>query len=276
MDPRLIPPPLVAGLARKRDFGTAPALRTFWFLLNLTTGPLDRPAVRYALNLATDKIAIAKFLGAGQKPANGIVPPMAGYPLLTSLPVSIKGRQLNILAFEPRSARELLRAEGIEKFDLSITFPTLPNIREISVIVQRQWREYADARVRLIEQGVAEWLQDMNEKQYRHATQDSWTARCADPADYLSLFGPPAHYSTWIDAGFDSRFVQANAILDSAGRMTALSACEAQLIRAMPAIPVFHDSWAYLEAPCIRGLRPNPFAAPQFKYAWIDTNWRAS
>ena len=35
----------------------------------LTKPPLDRLPVRYALNLATDKAAIATFLGAGQKPA---------------------------------------------------------------------------------------------------------------------------------------------------------------------------------------------------------------
>ena len=210
MDPRLIPPPLVPALARKKDFATAPAMRTFWFLLNVNTHPLDRLAVRYALNLATDKRAIAAFLGAGQIPANGIVPPMAGYSLPTTMPVSIHGRQLNILAFDPRAARELLRAEGIRDFKLSLTFPTLPNIRDVSAIVQRQWREHAGVDVSLTEQGSAEWLQEMNDKRYRHVTQDSWTARCVDLADYLALFGPPAHYSAWTDTAFDSSFVEAN------------------------------------------------------------------
>src|SRR6476646_7992908 len=46
------------------------------------------------------------------------------------------------------------------------------------------------------------------------------------------------------------------------------------LPRLSTVIPIFHDTWTYLKAPYVRGLRPNPFAAPQFKYAWIDTNWR--
>ena len=274
MDPRLIPPPLVAALAQKKDFVTAPALRTLWFLLNITTPPLDRLAVRYALNLATDKVAIAKFLGAGQKPANGIVPPLPGYPPLQKLGVSIGGRKLDLLAFDPGAARELLRAEGIADLELAITFPTLPNIREIAVILQRQWRECLGVRVNLLEQGEAEWLQNLGKKQYRHVTQDSWTARCADPTDYLALFGPPLHYSTWTDINFDRGFTEANRILDPDERMKALAACEAKLIGAMPVIPIFHDTWTYLESPYLRGLKPNPFAAPQFKYAWIDTNWR--
>ena len=47
-------------------------------------------------------------------------------------------------------------------------------------------------------------------------------------------------------------------------------------MKAMPVIPIFHDTWAYLEAPFLRGLKSNPFGFPRFKYAWIDTNWRPS
>jgi ABC-type oligopeptide transport system substrate-binding subunit len=274
MDPRLIPPTLIPALAGKKDFVTAPALRTFWFLLNLHTPPLDHPAVRYALNMATDKSAVVKFLGAGQKPANGVVPPLDGYPPLTSLPVSIQGRSLNILGFNPRVARELLRAEGINDLTLSMTIPTLPNIREVALIVQRQWRDYAGVQIALSEEGVPEWFERLAEKRYAHVTQDSWTARCADPTEYLGYFGH--HWSAWIDPAFDREYARGNAIIDPAARMRALSDCEAKLIRAMPVIPIFHDSWTYLEAPYLRGLKPNPFAAPQFKYAWIDTNWRPS
>ena len=75
---------------------------------------------------------------------------------------------------------------------------------------------------------------------------------------------------------FDRDFTEANGILDPAERMKALAACEAQLIKAMPFIPLFHDTWAYLEAPYLRGLKITPFGHPRFKYAWIDTNWRPS
>src|SRR5215467_11715597 len=44
-------------------------------------------------------------------------------------------------------------------------------------------------------------------------------------------------------------------------------------VSIMPVIPIFHDIWAYLEAPYMRGLGPNPFATTQFKHAWIGTNW---
>ena len=237
MDPRLIPPPLVPALSRKRDFGSAPAFSTQWYLVNTGTPPLDRPAVRYALNLATDKAAIVNFLGAGQKPANGIVPPMTGYASSATLPVSIDGRNLNVLAFDPRSARELLRAEGIKDLELSMTFPALPRSKDIASIMQRQWSEHLGVRLNLSEQGETAWFQDMIEKRYRHLTEDSWTARCDDPNDYLALFARRANYSTWVDTKFDRGFTDANAILEPAERMKALAACESQLMKAMPVHP---------------------------------------
>ena len=258
MDPRLIPPPLVPALAQKKDFGTASALRTFSFLLNITTPPLDRLSVRYALNLATDKAAIARFFGGGQQAANGIVPPMRGYPSFSELRFRVNGREINVLKFDPSAAREILRAEGIAELNLSITFPALPNIKDIAMILQQQWREHAGVRLNLSEQGPAAWGQDMIEKRYRHLTQDSWTARCADPVDYLALFGPPEHYSTWTDQKFDREFVDANAVLNPPERMRALAECEAQLIKAMPVIPIYHDVWTYLEAPYLRGLQTQP------------------
>ena len=49
--------------------------------------------------------------------------------------------------------------------------------------------------------------------------------------------------------------------------------CEAMLLRAMPFVPLYFDTWAYLERPEIHGLGLSPLGMPAFKYAWIDTNW---
>ena len=124
-----------------------------------------------------------------------------------------------------------------------------------------------------VEQTV--WEQDLTFKRYGHVIEESWSAFCEDPSDFLHFFGPSRFAATtWTDAGFDRDFIAANRLPDPAERLKALAACEAQLIKAMPVIPIFHDSWAYLEAPFLRGVRPNPFGLPRFKYASIDTNWR--
>jgi len=44
------------------------------------------------------------------------------------------------------------------------------------------------------------------------------------------------------------------------------------LLRAMPFVPLYFDTWVYLERREVRGLILNPLGVPSFKYAWIDTN----
>ena len=66
----------------------------------------------------------------------------------------------------------------------------------------------------------------------------------------------------------------ATSIADSALRMEKLAACEEKLLRAMPLIPLYFDTWVYLERPEVHGLKLNLLGLPGFKYAWIDTSWR--
>ena len=69
---------------------------------------------------------------------------------------------------------------------------------------------------------------------------------------------------------------QANTEAQNAARMRKLAACEERLLRAMPVLPVFFDSYSYLQKPYVTGLRPNVLDVPEFRDTWIDTNWRPS
>ena len=68
----------------------------------------------------------------------------------------------------------------------------------------------------------------------------------------------------------------ANAVGDPAGRMVKLASCEEHLLREMPVLPLFFDSYSYLQKPYVQGMTPNALDIPQFRSAWIDTNWRRS
>ena len=41
-------------------------------------------------------------------------------------------------------------------------------------------------------------------------------------------------------------------------------------LRAMPFVPVYFDTGAYLERPEVYGLALNPLGIPSFKHTWID------
>ena len=68
----------------------------------------------------------------------------------------------------------------------------------------------------------------------------------------------------------------AHATADPFLRMNKLAECERVLLQAMPILPLSHDVQPNLRKPFLKGLGSNLLNREQFKYAWIDTNWRPS
>src|SRR5689334_14922102 len=108
-------PQILGGLRRKRDLR---AYRDYGILgASMNTGkpPFDDIRVRYAFNMATDKRAIATFLGGGRVPLKSVVPPMQNYDSPAGLEKVIDGAPYDILSFNPEAARTLLAKAGHAK-----------------------------------------------------------------------------------------------------------------------------------------------------------------
>jgi oligopeptide transport system substrate-binding protein len=145
-------------------------------------------------------------------------------------------------------------------------------------ILQQQWRRNLNVDVKLLGHDFPTFLQIANNLQYQ-GIADSWDCgRYTDPNWFLSQFQTGAAISGtgWADPIYDRELTRANATLDPAERMTKLAECEKYLLTAMPVIPLYVDSRSYLHKPYVRGGGGNLLNILQFKYAWIDTNWRPS
>ena len=56
--------------------------------------------------------------------------------------------------------------------------------------------------------------------------------------------------------------------------MARLAQCERRLLEAMPILPYSYDVASWLRKPFVKGFGNNLLGRQQFKYVWIDTNWR--
>ena len=97
-------------------------------------------------------------------------------------------------------------------------------------------------------------------------------ANFPDPYDLLLTY--TAGYPSWSDKSYDEKLNAATSITDPVRRMRELAESEKEFMRAMPMIPLYFDTWVYLERPEVHGLQLNPLGVPAFKYAWIDSNRR--
>jgi oligopeptide transport system substrate-binding protein len=273
MHGRAVPPLWIPALRGRKDFSTTPAYRSFFYAFNTTKPPFDNVLLRYAFQMATDTQAIAQFLQGGQTPARTVIPLFGGYPGIHSLLVEAGGRVWDVLSHDPPAARELLRMAKAEGLAVDLTFPDRTRSKEIAEILQSQWQANLGVRVNLIMVQWNVWVQ-MSPVSYRGIIESGVGAEYADPNGIFDLFTGRIDGSGWVDAGFDQLIEAANSELDTTIRMRKLAACEERLLRAMPVLPLFFDSYCYLEKPYVRGMTKNVLGVPQFKTAWIDTNWR--
>ena len=86
------------------------------------------------------------------------------------------------------------------------------------------------------------------------------------PMRFFDLFTRRTDGSGWIDREFDrtarSRECRGRRRLHGCG---SLPQCEQRLLRAMPVLPLFFDSYSYLQKPYVGGMTLNPLGVPEFK-----------
>jgi len=276
-DVRVIPHAYVPVVADARDARRLDGCRSVWLSVNTTRPPLDNVLVRYALNLAIDRAAIARALGGGRIPARGYVPPLPGYSPLATLPFPLNGQPCDLLSFNPEAARTLIAHTGrTDPIRIAFTFPHDAATKQLGEIVVQQWRSVLRVDCSLnVQERAAYWSQTCLMRSYDGVVRDEWTPVVADPYDFLLQFGP-AQYAcaAWADKEYDRMLAVANSTLNPAERMHKLADVEAYLLRQMPLFPLYYDSWLSLQKPYVRGIPLNRLGWPIFKYAWIDRQWR--
>jgi ABC-type oligopeptide transport system substrate-binding subunit len=272
-------PSLMPGLSRKKDFRSYPSFGTIFPVFNTTRPPLNDVRVRYALNMATDKRALADFMGVGRTPAHTLVPPVDGYEPPKSLPVSIDGATYDVLAFNPVAARALLRkAVGSAALRFEFLGPNLPEAKPSFEVFQYLWQETLGIELVLVTQELQTWIQSIYTRNYRHIGGWSDYGGHLDPVWFLDSFTSHSGANTagWADPKYDAMLADAASATNRVERLRKLADCEQYLMRAMLFLPLYRDVWVYLCKPFVRGLGSNQLDRQQFKYVWIDTKWRPS
>ena len=273
MEGRVLPLQLAPRMKGQAALHVRPACASHGWRISTNRPPLDNLTLRYALNMATDKEAITRFLGMGQAPAKTRVAPLEGYPSPASLRVEINGRSCDVLSYAPRTARELWSAARQAPARISVHYPARTDSRLLAEIQQHQWKQNLGLETDLQAHEPGIYDQSVfQEGDFAGVAEDTGMANFPDPYDMLGLY--IAGYPSWSDPAFDKEVSTATAIIDPELRMKQLAECEVALLRDMPVIPLYYDTWVYLERPEVHGLRLSPLGVPCFKYAWIDQNRR--
>jgi len=276
MHGRAVPPLWIPALRGKKDFHSTPANRSLFHVFNTTKPPFDNVLVRYAFQMATNKDEIARFLDGGQTAASTVIPPFGGYQGITKLEVEAGGRFWDVLSYDPEGARALMTIARAARPVFDLTYPNRTRSKEIAEILQRQWQTNLGALVNLVMVDWNVWGQMLNSVTFHGVSESGGGADYADPNSFFEMFTGRTDGSGWTDPEFSRLLDYANAEPEPGVRMQKLAAVEERLLRAMPVLPLFFDAYSCLQKPYVRDLPLEAYDRPQFKYAWIDTNWRPS
>ena len=259
-------PPLIApALSRKRDLCTSPAFGTVFPCFNTTKPPFDNVLVRYALNMAVNKQAIARVFGFGRQPARNLVPSLPGYRSPESVHVRVNGKATMCCnsILKPHAncwpSPDFQAAATHRAIPSSSTCcsPIFRNHRLRAEILQSEWQDKLSIRVNVNTQEFKLFLQNIYSLNYTGVTDNVDWGYYRDPTWFLDQFatGASANVTGWSDPRFDSMLAKASSATEPAARMEQLTECERYLLRAMPCVPLYHDVWAirksltYVESP---------------------------
>jgi oligopeptide transport system substrate-binding protein len=275
-------PPMFLSL-RKDDLHIDPASISRFYSMNIKRPPFDNALLRYALNMAVDKKAMAEFMGVGPSVASTLVTPMVGYEAPETLNVSVDGQGYDVLSYNPEAAKALLAKAGFpggfgrdgRRLTFELRFPMRPRSLGSGEILQRQWSEQLNIEVKLVALEHKVWVKTLVDRDYNGVVEDTWCADYLDPnaflAQYATTFG---NASGWSDSRFNDLLAVANSTIEPAARAQKLRECELFLLKAMPFVPVCFDASFYLQKPYVRGIGPQRVFSRLLKYAWIDTKWK--
>jgi oligopeptide transport system substrate-binding protein len=179
-----VPNDQLSAAQMRSDFQSSPQLSTYYYVFQNEVAPFDNPDVRRALSLAIDREALVEGVTrAGQIPAWGIVPPMAGYDAL-----EFPHDNMDDMIAE---AQDLLARAGYPNgagFPTStILYNTNEGHKQIAEFVQQEWKDNLGINVVLENQEWQTYLANRNEGNFEIA-RAGWVGDYQDPNTFLDMF----------------------------------------------------------------------------------------
>jgi oligopeptide transport system substrate-binding protein len=270
-----MPLSLVPALESKADFHRDPQYGVLLFMFNLHEPPFNDRRVRWALNMAIDKRALAKYWRS--EPMRHVIPAMPGYTPPESRIVTVNGKSYDVMAYDPPGARELLEQAGYgangKSLALSLNTTNDEQGRQSAEILKQLLEPALHTKVLVNPMDIQVLGSELRDHTSHGVTMFAWTIDGWDP--YIVL-GPEmiGTYADYRDPAYYAHVDAANRIADPALRLKELAACEAELMEAMVVLPMSGYPAVYLQKPYVRGLMSDKQGLIWYRYAWIDTEWK--
>ncbi|MHC1693137.1 MAG: peptide ABC transporter substrate-binding protein [Sphaerochaetaceae bacterium] len=229
-----VPNDQIEAAAMRKDYHRAPQLSTYYYVFQTENAPFDDVRVRKALALGFDRQALVdQVTRAGQIPAWGIVPDMAGYAALEMPEINYE------------AARKLLAEAGYPNGvgfpKTTILYNTSEGHKAIAEFLQQEWKNNLNVTIELENQEWATYLSNRNAGKFQVA-RAGWVGDYQDPNTFLDMFitGAGMNGGKYSNELYDL-YINEAARMGGADRLEVLRMAEDQMINQDQAImPMYY------------------------------------
>lgn len=262
-----IPMDMMAALKQNTNLKNTPAAGVYFLRVNIENPPFDQPKMRRAFALALNRSDLVEHVLQGnQQPAHRYLPPFfASGPLY-------KDHDLEV-------AQSLFNEALAEKNLTSSTLPTIslcyasnPRAYKTAQVLQQEWKEAFGIDIQL--QGCeSKILFDRLKNHDYQIAFGSWFADILDPISFLDVFkhkNNGTNNTQWENPRYIELLDSSTRANNAQDRQQLLTQAEELLIEEMPIIPLFFNSYNYLQNPNLKGVYFSELGYLDFKRAYLE------
>lgn len=260
----------IPSLKRSGKLTVVPVAGTNWLAFNTVKFPYTNVHIRKALALAINRQLIVDNISHGQyKEALSFVP-------------GVQKKELWHPYFsdnDPEAAKKFF-AQGLQELGLTHEqFPVVTLIynnvdiwHKMMQAVQQQWQEVLGIKVRLESMDGGAYFSRLWKRDFEVA-RFGWRIQYNDPGNILEVYKYKDfinNHTSWENPQFISCLDQASRSILLKTRWAFLEAAEKILIDEMPAVPLCHNSFMYVQKEYVKGVFVSSIMTADFRWASIE------
>lgn len=258
---------LVPAFRKDPNFRVAPGFATYYYMFNVTKGPLKDVRVRQALSLAIDrKTLVDRVTRGGETAVTAIVPPHTADYSSPKTELYLKAHSDNL-----KKAQKLLAEAGFpggKGFpSLRLLYNTDENHKRVAQALQQMWKKGLRIDVQPYNQEWKVYLKTRRKLDYDIA-RAAWSGDYPDPSTFLEIFQSESENNDtgWKNKTFDDLFVQSNQMPAGTERDAILAKAEKILLEEAPIAPIYNYVNFGFVRPEVQGFVMNPVDRPFIQY----------
>jgi oligopeptide transport system substrate-binding protein len=248
----------------------SPYLGSYFFGFNVTQPPFkDNAKLRAALAMSIDRdIITQRITGAGEIPAYGWVPPVAGYQVQQA---EWSGWTQEERTKEARRLYDEAGYSAARPLEVEILYNTSENHKRLSVAIASMWKQALGVKTSLMNQ---EWKVFLETRKRRETTQIFRSGWIGDYNDAFS-FAQYMHSANALNGAgyanpvYDSLVDKATVEFDPVKRAELMQEAERVLLEDMPIIPIYFYVSKHLVKPWVGGFQSNIMDHHYSKHLYI-------